>query len=56
MKSPVERDDTRTDLTAPSELTPDQLKQVSGGARHKLDIKYGGPDGFYHPPAAPNAM
>jgi hypothetical protein len=48
MTAPVARDEIPTE---PTELMPAQLEQVAGGARHKLDIKYGGPDGFYYPPA-----
>ena len=48
---PKDPNDIPEDLNGPSELRPDQLDQVSGGARHKLDIKYGGPNGFYYPSA-----
>ncbi|HEY4044534.1 MAG TPA: hypothetical protein VGM32_22205 [Rhodopila sp.] len=52
MKTPTARDEISTKVAAPSELMPDQLEQIAGGARHKLDIKYGGPNGFYYPPVA----
>jgi hypothetical protein len=51
MNAPIVREEIPEDLTGPSELTPDQLDQVAGGARHKLDIKYGGADSFYYPSA-----
>ena len=51
MKEAAVREETPAKLMAPSELVSEQLERVAGGARHKLDIKYGGPDGFYYGPA-----
>jgi hypothetical protein len=48
MKQPAVCDEIPTRLVA---LMPEQLEQVAGGSRHKLDKEYGGLNGFYYGPA-----
>ena len=48
MNTSTSRNETPKAPATPTELTPDQLDQVAGGARHKLDLKYPSANGFYY--------